>query len=265
MTYSPGIPASFGMAGKTVVVTGGATGIGAKYASAFAAAGVNVVIVDLPSAAAAGQAVAAEIGQSTGAEAVFAEADVTSDRDLARLVEKTQNAFGSLDMLVNNAAIYGGLGAKRGLEALSVEEWDTVLRVNARGTWQAIKAASSVMKAQGSGRIVNISSVVARTGVPGFVHYVAAKAAVEGLTRAAARELGRYGITVNAVAPGLVDGEASRELNPDTYFDAVARSRALVSPLYADDLVGTILWLCSSAGGRVTGQTIVVDGGGLFV
>lgn len=265
MTFPHALPNDSGMVGKTVVITGGATGIGAAYAAAFATAGVNVIIADLPATATAATALTTEIGRTARAAAVFVAADVTSESDLARVVKVARDAFGSLDMLVNNAAIYGGLGAKRGLVSLSIEEWDTVLRVNARGTWQAIKAAAPLMRAQGSGRIVNISSVVARTGVPGFAHYVAAKAAVEGLTRAAARELGEHGITVNAVAPGLVDGDATRGLNPDSYLDDVARGRALAAPLHAGDLVGTVLWLCSPASGRVTGQTIVVDGGGLLV
>lgn len=133
-----------------------------------------------------------------------------------------------------------------------------------RGTWQGVRAVAPVMRDAGGGRIVNISSTVARMGAPGFAHYVASKAAVDGLTRAAARELGADGITVNGVAPGLVSDEATRTLNSDGYIAAAAGGRALGREMVPDDLVGAVLFLASDAGGFVTGQTLVVDGGGVF-
>jgi NAD(P)-dependent dehydrogenase (short-subunit alcohol dehydrogenase family) len=166
--------------------------------------------------------------------------------------------------LVNNAAIYQALGAKRTINELTNDDWDLVLRVNVRGTWQAIKAAAPAMTERGGGRIVNIASVVARTGAIGFAHYVASKAAIEGLTRAAARELGPVGITVNAVSPGLVSDAASRQLNEDGYLAQAARSRALPREMQPQDLVGAVLWLVGPDSAFVTGQTVVVDGGGVF-
>jgi NAD(P)-dependent dehydrogenase (short-subunit alcohol dehydrogenase family) len=241
--------------GKTVIVTGATGGIGERYVHAFAAAGANVVAADVPAAAEAG----AELAEKAGC--VFAAADVTSDDDWAAVVAR---AHGRVDALVNNAAIYQGLGAKRPLTDLATEDWDTVLRVNVRGTWQGIKAVVPAMRAVGGGRIVNISSSTARMGVPGFAHYVASKAAVEGLTRAAARELGPHGITVNAVAPGLVSDEATRALNSDAYIATAASGRALGREMVPDDLVGAVLFLASGAGGFLTGQTLVVDGGVVF-
>jgi NAD(P)-dependent dehydrogenase (short-subunit alcohol dehydrogenase family) len=172
--------------------------------------------------------------------------------------------FGSVDALVNNAAIYKALGGKRPLTELTNDDWDLVLRVNVRGTWQGIKAVTEPMAASGGGRIVNVSSVVARTGAIGFAHYVASKAAVDGLTRAAARELGPRGITVNAVAPGLVTDEATRALNTDDYIAGAAKGRSIPREMTPDDLVGAVLWLASPAAGFVSGQTIIVDGGQVF-
>jgi NAD(P)-dependent dehydrogenase (short-subunit alcohol dehydrogenase family) len=241
--------------GKTVVVTGATGGIGERYVHAFAAAGANVVATDVLTASDAG----AELAEKAGAD--FVAGDVTSDDDWAAVVAR---AGGRVDVLVNNAAIYQGLGAKRPLTELACDDWDTVLRVNVRGTWQGIKAVVPAMRAAGGGRIVNISSSTARMGVPGFAHYVASKAAVEGLTRAAARELGPDGITVNAVAPGLVSDEATRALNTDAYIAAAAGGRVLGREMVPDDLVGAVLFLASDSGGFLTGQTLVVDGGVVF-
>lgn len=261
---SPPAPTGRWLAGRAVIVTGGATGIGAAYVTGLAAAGADVVAADLSAVRDDGAATAGEAAAAGGGRALFSAVDVTDERDLARLVALAQREFGGVDALVNNAAVYGALGAKRPLQELTPAEWDRVLTVNVRGTWQAIKAVVPVMSARGGGRVVNISSVVARTGAPGFAHYVASKAAVEGLTRAAARELGGMGITVNAVAPGLVSDEATRSLNGPDYIARAAQTRALPREMRPADLLGTVLWLCSPASAFVTGQTIVVDGGGVF-
>jgi NAD(P)-dependent dehydrogenase (short-subunit alcohol dehydrogenase family) len=220
--------------GKTVLVTGAGGGIGAEYVRTFTAHGANVVALDLP------------------------KFDVTSDEDWQRVARET----GRVDVLVNNAAVYGDLGRKRPLTELTVEEWDRVLTVNVRGTWQGIKAVVPVLTEGGS--IVNVSSVVSRLGAPGFAHYVASKSAIEGLTRAAARELGPLGIRVNAIAPGLVSTDATRTLNTSEYIAAAAQSRSLRREMTPNDLVDAVLWLASPASAFVTGQTVIVDGGQVF-
>jgi NAD(P)-dependent dehydrogenase (short-subunit alcohol dehydrogenase family) len=236
--------------GRVVVVTGGATGIGAEIAAGFVAVGAHVVVADLAEP------------EPDAAKAEFRRVDVSSDADLTALVADTVNQHGRIDALVNCAAVYKTLGAKTALEDITTDDWDRVLRVNVRGTWQAIKAVLPAMP--GGGHIVNISSTTARNGSPGFAHYVASKAAVEGLTRAAARELGPRGVTVNAVAPGLVDDEATNVLNDPAYVTAAANRRAIPRPMYPDDLVDAVRFLSGHGARFITGQVLIVDGGGVF-
>ncbi|MDT7710004.1 MAG: hypothetical protein QOG20_5611 [Pseudonocardiales bacterium] len=250
--------------GRTVVVTGAAGGIGGRYVAALTAAGADVVASDVAAATDAGTEMAGKATATGPGRAVFVPGDITSDADWEAVVGRAVTEFGRIDALVNNAAIYQGLGGKKHLTELTNDEWDRVLTVNVRGTWQAIRAVVPTMREAGGGRIVNISSTVARMGAPGFAHYVASKAAVDGLTRAAARELGPDRITVNGVAPGLVSDEATRTLNTDDYVAAAAKGRALGREMVPDDLVGAVLWLAGPSSGFVTGQTVVVDGGGVF-
>jgi NAD(P)-dependent dehydrogenase (short-subunit alcohol dehydrogenase family) len=253
------------LTGQVVVVSGATGEIGVEYTTAFVRAGAKVIATDLAVTGEAGDRLAEMATAKGPGEAVFVPGDVTSDADVCRVVATARKRFGRLDALVNNAAIYRTAGLKRPLTELRNEEWDRMLTVNVRGTWQMIKAAVPAMQDSGGGRIVNIASTVARSGAPGFAHYVASKAAVEGLTRAAARELGEFGITVNAVAPGLVDDEASRDLNTAEYLGQAAKARAIARGMDPSDLVGAVLWLSSPASGFVSGQTVVVDGGQVFV
>jgi len=254
-----------GLAGRTVLLTGVTGDIGATYLSRLTDAGADVVAADLPALESEGERLAAQATASGPGRAVFVGCDITDEAHAQRAVDTAVKEFGGLHSVVNNAAIYRTLGGKRRLTELTTADWEPVLRVNVVGTWQVIKAAAPQLAVSGEGRIVNISSVVVRNGAPGFAHYVASKAAVEGLTRAAARELGQDHTTVNCVAPGLVDDAASRELNSADYLATAAGARAVARPMQPDDLVGAVLWLAGSASGFVTGQTVVVDGGGVFV
>ncbi|MEA2359059.1 MAG: hypothetical protein QOI62_2319 [Solirubrobacteraceae bacterium] len=242
-------------AGATVVVTGGARGIGERYARAFAQRGAHVVIADLLRDE--GEALAREL------DAVFVATDVADEQSTIAMASAAAQRTGAIDVLVNNAAIYAELGGKVGFDELSVDDWDRVMAVNVRGPWLCARAAFPYMR-EGGGSIVNVASVVAHLGTAGFAHYVASKAAVMGLTRALARELGPHGITVNAVAPGLVANESSRVLNDEAYLAQAARGRAVPRDMAPDDLVGAVLFLASPDSAFVSGQTMVVDGGGVM-
>ena len=253
------------MRNRTVLLTGVTSDIGTAYLQALTMAGANVVATDLPGLQDQGHSVTENASADGPGKAVFVPCDVTDQDAVQRSVDTAMERFGGLHSVINNAAVYKNLGEKRPLTELSCDEWDLVMRVNVRGTWQVIKAAAPALAASGNGRIVNISSVVARKGTAGFAHYVASKAAVEGLTRAAARELGGGGTTVNAVAPGLVDNAATRTLNTEDHLANAALSRSLPRAMSSTDLVGAVLWLAGPDSGFVTGQVLVVDGGGLFV
>jgi NAD(P)-dependent dehydrogenase (short-subunit alcohol dehydrogenase family) len=248
----------------SVVVTGAAGGIGGDFVRAFAATGADVLACDVHSATAAGEALAAEVTAAGPGRVTFVAADITSDEDLAALVAHARDASGGIDVLVNNAGVFRQLGGKRPLTEVTNDQWDTVMTVNARGTWQAIKAVVPAMRARGGGRIINISSGTVHNGTAGFVHYVASKAAVEGITRVAARELGPDDITVNAIAPGLVETEAAVTMNSAEYLRRAAESRFIVRGMKPRDLVSAVLWLAAPETGFVTGQTVLVDGGQLL-
>jgi NAD(P)-dependent dehydrogenase (short-subunit alcohol dehydrogenase family) len=236
---------------RTVIVTGGSNGIGRAYVDAFRSRGANVAIADLrpPNEPVEGDGV------------LFVATDVSDRAATETMVETVEKAFGGVDVLVNNAALYHDLGRKLPFDEIDPHEWDAVMAVNVRGTWECTRAVSRLLKAQGHGKVVNIASTVAFIGSTGFAHYVASKAAVIGLTRALARELGPYKVTVNAVAPGLVANDATNALNDAGYISSLAGLRSIARDMTADDLVGTVLFLASPASNFVSGQTFVVDGG----
>jgi NAD(P)-dependent dehydrogenase (short-subunit alcohol dehydrogenase family) len=248
--------------GKNVIVTGGAKGIGAVYAKAFAAEGANVVVADILEPE--GEALAEEINGHNGSKALFVHADVTDNESVSQMARQTVDTFGRIDVLVNNAAIYFDLGVKKPFDEISLGEWEKVMAVNVRGVWQCTKAVSPYMRQQGYGKIVNISSVVAHVGAAGFAHYVASKSAVIGLTRALARELGSHSVTVNAVAPGLVSNEATRQINVEDYIEQAAKTRAVQRAMAPEDLVGAVLFLSSPDSDFISGQTYIVDGGAIM-
>ncbi|MBI2361553.1 MAG: 3-oxoacyl-ACP reductase FabG [Deltaproteobacteria bacterium] len=241
---------------KVAIVTGGARHIGALYAKRLAAEGARVVIADILN----GEEVAREIG-SGGGEALALKVDVSKEKDTLQMTQETVDKFGRIDILVNNAAIFLGI-KRRPFYEISAEEWDQVSAVNIKGPFLCAKAVFPQMKKQLSGKIINISSTTALQGTPLFLHYVASKAAVIGITRALAREMGEYGICVNAIAPGLIHHEGMNAPKEFTEFQLKARSlRRLEAP---EDLIGAIIYLASPDSDFVTGQTIVVDGGNVL-
>ena len=240
---------------ETVIVTGAASGIGRVYAHALAAAGYAVVAADIAPAA----EVVAEI-EAAGGRAAAVEVDV-SDRASAEAMAATAvQRFGRIDGLVNNAAYYTAI-VKQGFEDLSVEEWDRCFAVNVRGAWLCARAVAPSMRSQGRGKIVNVSSMTVPTAPPGFAHYIASKAAIVGLTRALARELGDAGICVNTLTPDYIAFDREYDNRQPEMATLLTGQRAFRRESQPDDLVGTLLYLLGPGSDFVTGQNIWVNGG----
>jgi NAD(P)-dependent dehydrogenase (short-subunit alcohol dehydrogenase family) len=219
------------------------------------------VAADLDLAAA--QATAAEVALA-GGSAVAVATDVAAEPSTAALAAAALDAFGAIDVLVNNAAIYAGL-ERRPFDEIDVAEWDRVMAVNLRGPWLCAKACAAALRCSGfGGSIVNVASATVLSGSPHWAHYVASKAGLIGLTRTLARELGARDIRVNALAPGFTLTDASRELIEGAETYGVDRG-ALKRGAQPEDIVGAALFLASAQSAFITGQTLVVDGGRQFL
>jgi len=261
----PGLPAGLRVMGgrldgKVAIVTGGAASLGLAYARRFVAEGARVVIADVVDGAAALK----RLDAPAATHAV--RADVSRFADCERMVDEAHARFGRVDVLVNNAAVFATLKPTP-FEAIAEAEWDRVMAVNVKGIWNCVRAVAPRMRAQGGGRIVNVASAIAHKGTAGLLHYVTSKGAVIAMTRALARELGPDGIAVNAVAPGLIMSETVLA-NPDISAfqrEAVLASRAFKREAVAEDVEGTVLFLASADSAFMTGQTLIVDGGSVFV
>jgi 3-oxoacyl-[acyl-carrier protein] reductase len=240
--------------GKVAIVTGGGRGLGAGYCRALAAEGANVVVADITEEGA--REVANEIG------GLPVRVDVSDEASVQNMVAQALEKYGRIDILINNAALFTELvRPRKTFEQIPVDEWDRVMAVNVRGVWLWCKAVAPTLRKQRSGVIVNISSGTIYTGVAGFMHYVTSKAAVWGMTRVLARELGDDGIRVNSITPGLTSSEAVREVHEPERLEASAQRRIFKREETGDDLIGTMLYLCSDASAFVTGQSMNVDGG----
>jgi NAD(P)-dependent dehydrogenase (short-subunit alcohol dehydrogenase family) len=245
--------------GKTAIVTGGAKGIGRHYSQALAAQGARVMIADI----ADGKDVAAEIVKAHGAgSAVSAACDVSDEGSVKALVAETASQFGKIDILVNNAAVYSTL-APRNFDEWDIETWDKVMAVNVRGPWLMVRHVAPHMKAQSSGKIINIASGTFYKGVPRMLPYVVSKGAMLAFTRSLSRELGAFGIAVNTLTPGFIlsDTGLANAKHVEEERIPVRNSRAFKRDAYSEDLLGTLVFLASSDSDFVTGQSIVVDGG----
>lgn len=244
------------LAGKVAIVTGAAQGIGRTYALGLAAAGAKVCVSDVSDPAETVRQII-----KLGGEAIGTHADVTDQASLDAMVELTMSSFGRLDVLVNNAALFANLRMKN-FGDIDNAEWDRVMTVNVRGTWQTIKAATPALEKSGGGSIVNISSATVFKGSPMLAHYVASKGAIIALTRSLARELGPKSIRINAVAPGLVMSEQVQDHADWKGTNAtVVSQRALKRDSVPADMMGAVLFLATEDSAFMTGQTIVVDGG----
>ena len=250
------------LADKVAVITGAARGLGRAYAEALAAEGAAIVAADLNDC---NDTVAAvELGNGRAISTTVDVSDTASCEAMASLAKDT---FGQVDVLINNAALYAGLKGAR-LEHLDEAQWDRVMQVNIKGTWLASRAVVDHMRESGGGSIINIASLAAVFGLPYGLDYVASKAAVIGMTRGMARELGPDHIRVNAVAPSAVMTEGTEEFFGEKFEKAksvIASNQLIPRNLETEDLTGTIVYLASDASRFVTGQTHMVDGGSWFL
>ena len=247
---------------KVAIVTGAARGLGRAYAEAMAQEGAAVVAGDVRDCADTVQAI-----RQSGGRAIAVSLDVASLASCRGMVETAVKEFGRVDALVNNAALYANLKGGR-FDQLDEAQWDRVMQVNVKGVWNCCRAVVPMMRQQKSGSVINISSLAPVYGLPYALDYSVSKGAVIAMTRSLARELGRDWIRVNAVAPSAVMTEGTKEFFGEKLEKAkqvIAAGQSLQRNLDTGDLVGTIVYLASDASRFVTGQTIMVDGGTVFL
>ncbi|MCC6887820.1 MAG: SDR family oxidoreductase [Hyphomicrobiales bacterium] len=247
----------FDLTGRSIIVTGGGNGLGKVYAEEFARVGARVVAADIDAAAA--KSVAAALA-AEGLQALGLGTDVADPAAVDAMAQAALDRFGAIDVLINNAALMSVLPRRSWLD-IPIEEWDRVMAVNLRGTFLCCRAVFPAMQAARRGKIVNISSSRVFEGTPNRLHYTTSKAGVIGFTRALAREVGGFGITVNAVAPGLTASDTQVQSTSDNYLAALSSGRAINRRQVPEDLVGAVMFLASPASDFMTGQTLLVDGG----
>ena len=242
------------MTGRAGVVTGAAQGIGLSIARALVREGATVVIADLDGDAA--DRSAAELTATGPGKAIGVRANVTSEEDVAAAADACVQQAGSLDFWINNA----GVTRDKTLRNMTLEDFKTVLDVHVVGAWLGIRAAAAVMREQKRGGIVNISSISGKVGNPGQTNYSAAKAGLVGMTKAAAKELARYGVRVNAVQPGLVRTAMTEAMKPEVYASRIAEI-PLGRAGEPDEVAEVVLFLLSDRSSYMTGTVLEISGG----
>jgi NAD(P)-dependent dehydrogenase (short-subunit alcohol dehydrogenase family) len=241
---------------KVVIVTGGANGIGRTYTASLCSEGARVLIADIDIEAAT--ALADTINQSIGFDmAAACRVDVTSEDDTQQMAAMAQDRFGQIDVLLNNAGTYPHVD----FEDIDYDAWRKVITVNLDSVFLCTRAVLPIMKAQGAGKIINVATNLVWVGLPGMVHYIAAKSGIIGFTRSLAREIGEYGITVNAIAPGAVIPDGQLNEVSRRRVEMIVDNQSVKRPQKSEDLVGMMIFLASSDADFVSGQIFTVDGG----
>lgn len=242
--------------GKTALVTGSAQGIGAAVAVMMAQEGADICLTDIRPEGDASPIL--DDIRALGQKAVYVQADVSSFTAARAVVGEAQETLGQLDILVNNA----GINRDGVCWKMQEEQWDTVLDINLKGYFNFTRHTAPLFKAQGSGRIINVTSINGIRGKFGQSNYAASKAGVIGYTKAVAKELGPYGVTVNAVAPGLIETPMLKESKDrDKIVDMAMAEIVLKKVGQPEDLANLISFLASDKAGHITGEVIKVDGG----
>jgi NAD(P)-dependent dehydrogenase (short-subunit alcohol dehydrogenase family) len=245
--------------GRVAIVTGGAGGIGRAYCIGLAKEGARVVSADL-----ADSSETIHLVNEAGGEADQVITDVSDQSSTEQMARVAVERFGRIDVLVNNAGYFVTL--KRGpWHEIPVDEWDKAFHINVRGVWLCCLAVWPTMKANGYGKIINITSNVIYRGVPNFLHYSASKSALIGLTRSLAREVGEHGIAVNALAPEYIPSPKLDAVNPPGQNEMVVQQRIFKRTQVPEDMVGAVVFLAGPGSDFMTGQSILVNGGSCFV
>lgn len=251
----------FDVSERVIIITGAGQGLGREYALALAADGAIPVLADINGENV--KKVAGEI-EAAGGTALAVETDVTDAASVEAMVAAALEAYGRIDVLINNAAIFATL-PQRPFDEIPVDEWDRVIRVNITGSYLCARAVAPSMRAAKQGRIINISSGTVPQGVPGFMHYVTSKSAIIGMTRVLARELSEHNINVNTLMPGYTTTEVEHASMDDDLHQFIQGKRLVKRPGVPDDLVGAVIFLSSPASSFISGQTLAVCGGEVMI
>lgn len=242
---------------RVVIITGAGQGIGRVFAKAFAKAGARVVIAEVNEKRA--EAVAEEILAFDG-QVLAVTTDVADPASIEEMIGVVEDEWGRIDVLVNNAGIFSTLDM-RPFDQIPLDEWERVLRVNLTGPFLCARAVLPAMRRARWGRIINVTSGAVRLGRPNYLHYIATKAALAGMSLSMARELGGDGITVNAILPGATFTEIERKTVTPEQKERIVAMQCIPRPEVPEDLIGAVLFLASDASAFVTGQSINLDGG----
>jgi NAD(P)-dependent dehydrogenase (short-subunit alcohol dehydrogenase family) len=246
-----------GLKDRVVIVTGAGQGIGRVFAMAFARAGSRTVIAEVNEKTAA--SVSAEI-MAAGGQALAVATDVAEEASIKEMIGIVEDEYGRIDVLINNAGIFSTL-EMRPFDQIPLDEWEQVLRVNLTGPFLCARAVLPAMRRAQWGRIINVASGAVRLGRPNYLHYIATKSALMGMSLSMAREVGADGITVNAILPGATFTEIERKTITPAQKERVIAMQCVPRAEVPEDLVGAVLFLASEASAFVTGQSINLDGG----